>query len=63
MAFNSLEATQKAFGIVTTALTSGSIKLAGSTGALETATKFAASDAAYLSKLLTDLSASIQSMG
>ena len=63
MAYSKHAAAEKAFAIITAALSSGSIKIVGAHAAPEQAERHAAGDAAYLSKLLTDLSASIEKMG
>jgi hypothetical protein len=64
MAYTKNESVKKAVELVTTALQSTSIKLFGSTTTnLEAVEKATTSDAAYLAKLLTDLSASLQKLG
>lgn len=63
MAYAKSSADKFAIDIIKTALQSGSIKLVGSTATMKSATDHAISDAAYLSKLLQDLSASLEKMG
>jgi hypothetical protein len=61
MAYTKHTATQKAVDVVIAALGSGSIKLNGSNAEKSNAEGYAIADAAYLSRLIGDLSASLQS--
>lgn len=60
-----LQSRNNAIQLVTTALQSSSIKLRGPTGAqnTESAEIMAAADAAYLSRLLSDLTTALQRLG
>ena len=63
MGYSKSAAAKYAIDLVSTALQSGSIKLSGSSSAQEKAKEHATSDAAYLAKLLSDLSASVEKLG
>lgn len=63
MSYSKHDASVEAIRLVTAALQSQSIKLTGAHSTTEHAVKYATSDAAYLSKLLTDLAASIENLG
>lgn len=62
MAMTKNEALHEATKLVATGLQSGSIKLLGTTNMLH-AVSAATADAAYLVKLLTELTASVAAMG
>ena len=63
MAYSNHTATKAALDVVTAALSSGALKLGGAGISATTAESQAISDAKYLSKLISDLAASLVPLG